>query len=376
MPKFHTAEELFLVGKKIVVTSNPEIDPGVVDRQGSDANLMLAAQAGMGEAVASQLAQAFAGLFVGTSDGEDLRTIVFDHYGMVFKDATSSVGELQYTRSVAGAAFTILAGSRISTKNTSGANVIVETIEDLSFALNETGAKTVKAKATETGAKTNVKANLLTVPVDAIGDTNTTVTNPAPFAGGTDDESDEALRQRYYAFPKTLRRGTLDAIELGALSVAGVAQADADEVLEAVPDGFAPYGQVDLTLGDGDGIGNATMAEDVPEALIEYRAAGVYVRTVVGIQRLVSISVDPDYLADGSSTAARRELVRLSIVAHVNALSAKDTTLELATILKACKQIPGVLMPEGAVIEPAGDLVAADGETFRTNSTLVKVNGL
>ena len=76
----------------------------------------------------------------------------------------------------------------------------------------------------------------------------------AAAAGGANRETDDELVQRVRAKPLSYRRGTLAALEYGALTVAGVANAVATE---------DSTGLVTIYVADASGSSNGTMTTNV-----------------------------------------------------------------------------------------------------------------
>jgi uncharacterized phage protein gp47/JayE len=193
------------------------------------------------------------------------------------------------------------------------------------------------------------------------------VTNPAVGAGGDATESDGAFRAQARAFWTAARRGVKAAIEFGALTVPGVRQAAAEELLSE-PLGV-PTGYINLYVADANGQSNSVLNAQVASALEEYRAAGIVVTIYGGTPVYESVELSLSYSA-GTDTAAAWAAVRSAVVAAVNALGPSET-LRVSTIIAAAKTVPGVIVSDSAVVVPAGDVVPAAGQIIRTRSDLV-----
>ena len=373
MARFHTQRELLEIAMRAFYTNNPEIDPDVVRREGSDANLLAASAAAVGGAVSLKQKLAFDGLFILSAHGADLDTLIMDHYGLPRNEASSSLGTLRFTRTSAVAgAVSMNPGFRVRT--TGQEIVTVETLGPVAFGVGDLGPHDVDAISVDTGLSQNVKAGKLTVPDTALPDGTILVTNQDLFAGGADRESDDHYRMRGIRFWKDVVKGTLGAIENGALTVAGISEATATELL--TPEGI-PYGVVSLVVGDQEGNGNDAMLAQFTGigqgVLKEYKCGGVYVITSVGAQLLVEIELEVTFAA-GVNTTEKIQLIKLVVAAHVN-VGVSGQTLERATIIKAAKSVQGVFLADGGVLVPGGDLVPLAHQRIMTTTALVRVNG-
>ena len=82
----------------------------------------------------------------------------------------------------------------------------------------------VKVECTEAGAVGNVAANTIKIPDKAIPGI-TSITNPKPFTGGTDQETDDAYRERVIAAYEEFLSGSDSDYKRWAKEVPGVGQA-------------------------------------------------------------------------------------------------------------------------------------------------------
>jgi uncharacterized phage protein gp47/JayE len=341
------------------------ITPEQVRTPGSDINLIGAGASAMGEEVVRQLGLRTNNLTLDGATGDDLDRWVADRYSPLLARRTASpaVGQLTFTRtSTALGAVTYTAGSIV--QSTGG--VRFEVLADAAFGALGIGPTTVACQAVEAGASGNVAANTVTGFVTAPPDSSMAVTNSETMAGGDSTESDESLRSRARLFYEQARRGILAAIEFGALTVPGINQATAEEVLNSlgVPNGF-----VNCYIADANGQSNTTLNGLVENALLEYRAGGVVVDVFGAVPTYQAISLDLSYLA-GTDTAAAFAQVVATIVANVNGL-APNETLEVSLIMSAARSVSGVIVADDAVVVPTGDVVPSAGQVMRTRSDLV-----
>lgn len=344
---------------------NQRISASEVFTEGSDINVVTASASAMGEEVVRQLCLEIAALYLDTAEGEALDRLVADRFSptIVRKEATPAVVTLQFSRS-SGAlpAETFPAQSRYRTAN----GIEFATSLAASLPAGSYGPVTVTATCVDTGQAGNVAANTVTQFNTPPADSAIVVTNPEPAAGGDDPETDARLRQRARDFYNAARRGTVAAIEFGALTVAGVRLAS---VTEEVDQNGDETGRVSLAISDAQGQGNAALAAAVRGALLEYRAAGVVVDVIAAVPVFQAIALRLRFRT-GVDPAVAFASVQQAVLASVNAL-APGATLPVSLITAAARQVQGVIVLDDAVQTPAGDVVPAQNEVIRTTLALV-----
>ncbi len=342
------------------------VDPEQVFVEGSDLNVITASASAMGEEVTRQLSRSVGALLLDGATGEDLDRLVADRFSptIVRRGASPAVVTLQFSR-VAGAfaAITIPVGFQV--RSTSG--VVFETTTASGLGAGAAGPVDVPAQAVLAGLGGNVPAGTITqIATLPAPDPNLLVTNAERAAGGDDPESDVRLRARARNFYLQARRGTVGAIEFGALTVPGIRQATAIEELDAFG---RPTGRVALYLADAQGQANAALVAAVRAALYEYRAAGVVVDIYGATPRYVPIIFRLRFEA-AVDTVAAFDNVRFATVATVNTL-APGATLPVSLLFAVARSVRGVIVLEDAIVAPVGDLVPAAGEVLRTTIDLV-----
>lgn len=257
----------------------------------------------------------FAGKMIATATGSDLDAAVTDRYPTLTRRATAaSVGTLRFTRGGSSGVLTVPAGTTV-TATVNGRTVTVTTD---AAAYMPAVATTIDAVATcsEVGTVGNLAAGTLTtLPTPLSGDATATVTNLDRFVGGTDAEMDDAYRARAQAYPLTLRRATVAALEEGALTVPGVAYVTVDE------SAIGTSGWVYVYVGDPDGRGNDALAALVSTELDNWRAAGVRVSVLGAARYEVDLTLTV-YVRTGTATDALREAVVASVLAYTDNLPA------------------------------------------------------
>ena len=332
---------------------------------GSDINLIGGGASVMGEEVVRALGRSTSDLTLDGATEDELDRYVADRYSpyIARKSAARSRVVLQFTRtSTAAGAVTQSSGSVMRTAG----GVRFRLLADAAFGAASLGPVTVNAEAVEAGTSGNVAPDTIVSFVTARADSTLLVTNPERAAGGDFTESDESLRERTRAFYGQARRGILGAIEFGALTVPGVRQALAEEVLNSLG---VPNGYVYLYIADANGQSNAVLNAEVLSALLEYRAGGVIVNvfgatpTYQAIQYLLAYQANVD-------TAAAFDAVRASTVAQVNSLR-PGATLERSLLFQTARSVSGVIVGDDAIVVPTGDVVPTAGQIMRTRKDLV-----
>lgn len=237
----------------------------------------------MGDAAIRFTVQAFKETFIDGAKAAALTALVDDRLNLQRQPATSSQVLLTFTRTSAGAGETLAAGFVVGTAFDSAGNTVLFTLDaNVTFPNASNGPITGNATAQVAGRDGNVAAATVTRLVDTTTDPTIVVTNVALAAGGNDEESDPELRVRARTFWLVLRRGTLAALEFGALQVPSVRIAKATE--------SAITGIVTLVVTDSDGGSTAQMVADAEAEIEIWRAAGSIVTTVGGTALIVAVT--------------------------------------------------------------------------------------
>jgi uncharacterized phage protein gp47/JayE len=371
MPDLPTRDDLFNVGANEVLsraqarTTGRQITEDQIFLDGSDANLLLASSSVMGEEVVRQTSEALNNLTLDGASGEALDRWVADRYSssVVRKEASPSRGSLTFTRSsTAAGAVNYESGSIVQTEG----GTRFELLQTASFSGSSLGPITVNGIAVNAGIGGNVPAGSITRAVTAFPDSTMAVTNSESFSGGDDTETDASFRNRARLFFPQASRGILDAIEFGALTVSGVRQATAEEVLNS--DSW-PTGFINLFIADVNGQANSQLIELVRIALLEYRSAGNPADIFGAIPVYESISLNLSYQTNVDTLAAF-EQIQDTLIAQISQL-APNSILERSLIFAACRSVTGVIVADDAVVTPVGDVVPSQGQIIRTRKDLI-----
>jgi uncharacterized phage protein gp47/JayE len=368
MADLPTRLDLYALGRDYVTQRAKKIDPTIVDVEGSDANIVVGGQSIVGDAIVKQLGYSINKLLLDGAQDEDLDRYAFDRYGLFRKGASPAVGAIQITRpTFAAGAGTIPIGTKITTN--SGIDYITTSIA----ALGATSLLTTcNVRAVQAGKITQVGKNTIrrfSKPGDLF-DKTLGCNNAVATTGGEDAEDDETFRNRIRNFWNTARRGVLAAISFGALSVPGVVSAVA---IEALTTGAQPARIVNLYIADSSGVANAQLAQLVASALDDYRAAGITVLINTSIPSIVNLVLLLSFQAN-VDTVTLSDNVRAAVVEFVNSLPVNGT-LYISDLYSVLRRFvaDGLVVNQGSVVAPAGDLVPDIGSTLRTTTANVTV---
>lgn len=304
--------------------------PDLALNEGDVSDFIVAAGAAMADkAVSFAVAEAKA-TYIDGATGDQLTTLAEDHYNITRQLPTSATGYVTFSRStVVNGAGTIPTGTSVGTDfNTQGERVEFTTDSDAVFGALDTSI-TVGITAINTGSESNIEATKVSNVVDSIFDTNITVTNVDAIAGGNPQESDDQLRSRVRNFNSTLRRGTLAALEYGALQVGTVRNATATEDVAT--------GLVQVFVSDDAGSSNLEMVSDVTAELENWRCAGTALTVVGGVLANVNVDVVLTVRA-GTDISALTVPVTDAITAEMEKLKVADVLYD-SIIISAVRNL-------------------------------------
>jgi uncharacterized phage protein gp47/JayE len=375
MADLPTRQELFARARAAALaTPGTRISAREIDRAGSDANLLFAAMSLLGEEVVNRMARAVAGCFEDTASVDALDRVIFDRKGLPRKPAAPAVGEIQLTRPTFAAGGgtidgTLPGGTPAPTRIRTNSGISYLITSPAVFGPTSLGPITVPIQAELAGIDSEVDELQSWSFVDTIFDTSIVIANAEATAGAADEETDSEYRARAKDFFRTIRRGTLGAIEFGLRSTPGIASVS---VLEIDNEEGEPACSVQAFILDSLGRANETLAARGLLELLEYRAAGIPVIVVPGVPDFIDIQIllsfDSSVVNDTSQAA---DDVRSAIVAALNN-QIPGQLLYRTTILAAARSVAGVIVEDTDLIEPAGTLVPSDPSiVFRTRRELI-----
>lgn len=355
--------DFYELGRRYILARASRIDPGLVDTEGSDANLFVGSMSFVASAISRQLAERLSALLLDGAEGEDLDRYAFDRYQLFRKGASPALGKVQVTRPTASAGSGAVP---IGTKLVTLSGVEYITTTQTSFATAAlTATPDAEVRAVQAGKEYQVGANQIRkfANVASLFDQSLIVNNSAATAGGENVEEADDFRERVRDFWNAARRGTLKAIEFGARTVPGVTSAQA---VEALSSSAQPARLVNLYLADSSGISSVVISNLVNVALLEYRAAGIMVITSTSVPQIVSVVLALSFSA-GVNTVTLTENIRAAVFEYINSLPVNGmlTRGALFSVLQRFVK-DGLLLKETTIVAPAGDVVPELGSTLRT----------
>lgn len=370
---FPSFQDYFRIARDEALARNAQLTKDAIERQGSDANIIIAAACAAADEATTQLAKATASLFIDSAKGTDLDKLVFDRWALTRKAAAPAVGQVQLTTSTATvSAFTIPAGTQFSTPS---GNVFVSTDPSVTFPSGSTGPVNVNVQSLLAGSNQQAAVGQITSILSQItgAPSGLSASNSTATAGAADEETDDSLRNRARTFFTTVRRGTLSALIQGALSVPGVVTANA----------FETSGNVQLIITDAFTLALATLstvpasyqtqaqtfATTVFNALNDYRAFGIPVQIIVAQVVLQSVQLALTFPA-GADTVTIAAAAVTAAIGYVNSLS-PGQALSRSALLTIISGVSGLQFTGNEVVVPTGDVVPTALQVIRTTSALV-----
>lgn len=358
--------DFYGIGRSYLVTRARRIDPNIVDTEGSDANLVVGSTSYAAAAVSNQVGQNTADLFLDSCEGEALDRYAFDRYQLTRKGAGAALGTVQLTRQTAAAGGgTIQIGTKLVTLT--GLEYVTITTANFVVGSLSTFADVRSAQA---GKNFQVGRNAIrnfSTP-QAIFDQTIQVNNADPTAGGEEAEDDDTFKARVRDFWRTSRRGTLGAIEFGALTVPGVTSARA---IDEIGSFGQPVRVVRLFISDSSGVASRALAAKVVTALNEFRAGGIFVFVDLSQPQIIDVLLRLTFVA-GVDTVTLTDQILAAIVEFINTIGVGQTLLraDLYSVLSRFRS-SGLVVDQGTIVAPTGDLAPDAQHTIRTTPSNV-----
>ena len=367
MADFPSRLDLYKLARTYVLTRAQKIDPAQVDVAGSDVNLYVGIASVVGYQLVMSLAQNVNSLLLDGAYGDDLDRYGVDRYQLPRKGAAAAVGAVRiYRTNPAAGSGTVPMSTPLQTLN--GIEYI--TSQSVSFGTSDLTA-IVNVRAAVGGKTSQVGANTIRQfsQPQLLWDKTLQVNNDLPTAGGEDTEPDDVYRERIRAFWNTARRGTLSAIQYGALTVPGVVSATVTEALV----GVQPARVVNLRIADSSGVASSALAATVQASLDDYRAAGIAVIVDTSTPQIVTVQLKLTFSASVDSTILS-ENVRTAVVEYINSLAVGEVLYKSSLFAQLQRyQTSGLIVTQDTIVAPAGDLVPSTGKTLRARLANVTV---
>ena len=376
LPSFST---LFRIGRDEALARNGRLSRTAIEREGMDANILIATATALADEIGGQLTDLAASLFLGSAKEEDLDRFVFDRFGLSRKPAAASIGSVEFSTTVASPV-TFSIPKDVVLQTATGIQFV--TTEASIFNVATVGPVTVAVRSVLAGSDQDAKSGTITSIISQItsAPTDLVVTNPLATVGGDDVEKDDSLRERGRRFFTTARKGTLAAIEAAALNVSGIQTATAVEVLDVLG---RPARLVQLIVADAFTeqfvnfdtepprfeVQSQAITTLVNEALSDVRAAGIFVQVIVSNVVIQPVQLSLSFLA-GANVNDSALQARAAVTNLTNALSPGDP-LVIQDLLNTLQLVPGLRFTGDEVVSPAGDVIPTSLQVIRTSLGLV-----
>ena len=195
--------------------------------------------------------------YVHTAEGSSLDH-VSKYIGISRFPATSATGEVTFT---GDEGIGVPEGFLVQTPD----GIVFEVLEG--GTIDNTEQINLEVQAIDVGTIGNVSENRITEIVNPLAGLNS-VNNSDPISGGSNVESDDALRERYELSVSQVGSSTSASIEATILQVDGVVDAKVRENdLPTTENGIPPKSIAPLVLGGAN--------EDIARAILKTKAAGI-----------------------------------------------------------------------------------------------------
>lgn len=316
----------------------------------------------MADAVLRYAVQALRDTFIDGAKADALTALVDDHLNIQRLDATAATTVCTFTRTSGGAGGTLNSGFVVATQfDSTGNTVLFTTDANVTFTGGDNGPHTSPVTAQLVGRQGNIGAAQITRVVDVPFDTTIHVTNVSGAGGGNDAEEDPDVRVRARNFWQTLRRGTLGALEFGALRVAAV------RIARATEDPIT--GITTLVVTDSDGNSTAKMVADVITEVQNWRAAGSIVTVIGGFPLVVNV-IGQLVAKSGVDTSVLGPLSGAAISGRMKKLR-QGETLFIDSIKTAAISVDPDALEALILTTPLADVVSAPGQVIRPGTITI-----
>lgn len=379
LQSFRTFEDVFNAAKREILQRNGRLRKEIVERDGSDVNLIVGAVAGGGDEISGQTQLAVSTLFLSSAVGDDLDRLLYDRYRLIRKSAAPAVGFVEFTTTAANpTAFTIPIGTLLSTSD----GIQFSVVQAASFPAASTGPVSVLVQSTLAGLNQQAQIGTITSIVDTItgAPTDLAVTNASATSGAADRENDDSFRSRGVNFFTNAEKATQSAIQNAALGVAGVETAIAFEgtTFEGYPSRYVDLiiadQYTDLLLSTNPTpptyqAKSQALATLVQAALNGVRAYGIKVNITVAAVVMIQIRLQLSFLPN-VDTFAVAQRARGAILTYTNTLP-PATTFEVEAAAQVLTRVPGLFITGSEIVSPLGNIVPEHLQVLRTSESLI-----
>lgn len=318
------------------------------------------------EAPAAEMDELYQNILIGLKEAIPVSVYTTFGFEKLAAEAASGVVRFSTGGPLATIAITIPAGTVVKVPSTAqtyatqavGAIAIGQSYADILVA------------AQTAGAAGNVDASTITELSTPITGVNS-VTNPAPFTNGRDEETDDERKTRFRAYVSTLARGTKAAVEYGAKTAkltdsSGLITeyvAHASVVEPYVDDSSQPISLVNVYVHNGASATSSSLVTEAQRVIDGYttstgtpvpgwKAAGVKVVVAAAADKAVNVTgnltVGAGYVEADAITSATA-----AVKAYIQGLNVGETVVKSELIAIIMRDVPGVY--NIALTAPTGD---------------------
>lgn len=233
------------------------------------------------------------------------------------------------------------------------------TTQDYTVLAGSTSAD-IQVTCTQPGTIGNVSANTIRIMINP-NSLIASVTNRQAFFNGTEQETQAERKARFNKFIQTLNRGTVKAIEYGALEVSGVAGAYVDDTSE--------IGVVNVYCHDSNGDLPPALASAISANLEFYRPAGIPCNVLpivkVPVDLSLMVMVDPAF-----NNTSFQQTIENSILTYINAFPVARS-LYLSQLITYVMNLDTVAIKDVQIMSPNSDVIAGTMQIIRPNNLTV-----
>lgn len=302
-----------------------------------------------------------------TSVGDDADSWVQD-FGMSRLPATAATGQVTFATFSPGTQGAAIANG-VTVRTSDGSQTFYVTGGPYIRPVGVTSV-VVQVMAAVGGTKGNVQSGVVSTLGTAVPGIDT-VTNLNAFSGGTDAETDAALRLRFVTFINTRAQATEQAL---GYAIASVQQGLSYYIQENVmADGTPLPGHVQVIVDDGSGAPPSSLLATVAAAIDPVRPIGTSVSVAAPV--LLAAGVTATVTVDGSVAASIvQDAVDAALVNYINGLGVGQV-LRYSRLAGLCYDADASItnVQSLTVDGAASDLGGAAGSVVRAGAITILV---
>lgn len=308
------------------------------------------------EAISIELEQFY--IITRENIAESIEAGVYSSFGFTRKAAVKAYGNMQITFNSATTVDLYLSrGSRFTSSNPAYP-MVYETIQDYTISSGSLNA-TVQVYCTLPGSLGNIPTSVLDTMTSPLQNVKS-VTNPAAFQTGQDEEPLAEMRARFASYVESLSKGTVPSIEYGTRSVTNVSGVYVDE----------QTGLIVVYAHDRNGDLPSDLQANIVSTLDNYRAGGipVQVKPVIKVNQNVAVTVT---LTNSSgNTQAFNDKINATIATYLNNMTTSQSLI-LSDLTSIIKYIDRVLIYDVQYTNLTGNVILDKNEVMRAGTITV-----